>query len=135
MTAAERRRSGGAGGDGVGGAAAAAILTVGRTHRRRAAAAATEDRAASPKRARRPTILPMTTHAPAGAAPSPTKPHDNSVIDTLQSLIVAFVLAMTFRGFVAEGFVIPTNQSPCVCLHHLRAQSLSARPDDRQSAA
>lgn len=35
--------------------------------------------------------------------------HDNSVIETLQSLIVAFVLAMTFRGFVTEGFVIPTG--------------------------
>ena len=30
-------------------------------------------------------------------------------IDTIQSLIVAFVLAMTFRGFVVEGFVIPTG--------------------------
>lgn len=29
--------------------------------------------------------------------------------DTLQSLIVAFVLAMAFRGFVLEGFIIPTG--------------------------
>jgi signal peptidase I len=35
--------------------------------------------------------------------------HDSSIVETLQSLIVAFVLAMTFRGFVAEGFVIPTG--------------------------
>lgn len=34
---------------------------------------------------------------------------DSGVVDTLQSLIVAFVLAMTFRGFVAEGFIIPTG--------------------------
>ena len=41
-------------------------------------------------------------------APTPQPPETN-VIDTLQSLIVAFVLAMTFRGFVTEGFVIPTG--------------------------
>lgn len=34
---------------------------------------------------------------------------EESIIDTIQSLIVAFVLAMTFRGFVVEGFVIPTG--------------------------
>jgi signal peptidase I len=33
----------------------------------------------------------------------------SGVIETLQSLIVAFVLAMMFRSFVAEGFVIPTG--------------------------
>jgi signal peptidase I len=35
--------------------------------------------------------------------------HDTTLLETLQSLIVAFVLAMTFRGFVTEGFVIPTG--------------------------
>ncbi len=66
----------------------------------------------------------MTNHAPAGAAPSPTRPHDNSVIDTLQSLIVAFVLAMTFRGFVAEGFVIPTgSMAPTLLGQHKRLHS------------
>ncbi len=34
---------------------------------------------------------------------------EGTAIETLQSLIVAFVLAMTFRGFVTEGFVIPTG--------------------------
>ncbi|MCI0364400.1 MAG: S26 family signal peptidase, partial [Phycisphaerales bacterium] len=39
-----------------------------------------------------------------------TQPHpESSIIETFQSLIVAFVLAMTFRGFVTEGFVIPTG--------------------------
>ena len=32
-----------------------------------------------------------------------------NVIETLQSLVVAFVFAMVFRGFVVEGFVIPTG--------------------------
>jgi len=32
-----------------------------------------------------------------------------SIIDTLQSLLIAFILAFTFRGFVVEAFVIPTG--------------------------
>jgi signal peptidase I len=32
-----------------------------------------------------------------------------SFVETSQSLVVAFVLAMVFRGFVVEGFVIPTG--------------------------
>lgn len=35
--------------------------------------------------------------------------HEHTVLETFKSLIMAFVLAMTFRGFVAEGFVIPTG--------------------------
>lgn len=38
-----------------------------------------------------------------------TDQSEGGIVETLQSLIVAFVLAMTFRGFVAEGFVIPTG--------------------------
>lgn len=42
----------------------------------------------------------------------------------LQSLIVAFVLAMTFRGFVVEGFVIPTgSMAPTLLGQHMRLHS------------
>jgi len=52
--------------------------------------------------------------------PSP----ETSVIDTLQSLIVAFVLAMTFRGFVLEGFIIPTgSMAPTLMGQHILWQS------------
>lgn len=34
---------------------------------------------------------------------------ETNIIDTLQSLTVAFALAMTVRSFVTEGFVIPTG--------------------------
>ncbi|MFK7960557.1 MAG: signal peptidase I [Phycisphaerales bacterium] len=46
------------------------------------------------------------------------EPHN--IIDTLQSLIVAFVIAMTFRAYVAEGFVIPTGSMAPTLLgrHH-----------------
>ena len=47
----------------------------------------------------------------------------SSVIETLQSLVVAFVLAMVFRGFVVEGFVIPTgSMAPTLLGQHLLIQ-------------
>ncbi|MSR29761.1 MAG: hypothetical protein EXS03_09370 [Phycisphaerales bacterium] len=46
------------------------------------------------------------------------------IIDTLQSLIVAFVFAMAFRGFVLEGFVIPTgSMAPTLMGAHIRIHS------------
>ena len=46
------------------------------------------------------------------------------MVETLQSLIVAFVLAMAFRGFVVEGFVIPTgSMAPTLMGSHALVQS------------
>ncbi len=46
------------------------------------------------------------------------------IIETLQSLIVAFVFAMAFRGFVLEGFVIPTgSMAPTLMGAHIRVRS------------
>ena len=60
-----------------------------------------------------------TTPVPASAAQP-----DHSVIETIQSLVLAFVLAMTFRGFVTEGFVIPTgSMAPTLMGRHLLAHS------------
>jgi signal peptidase I len=51
------------------------------------------------------------------------QPHA-TVIETMQSLIVAFVLAMTFRGFVTEGFVIPTgSMAPTLLGEHVLLHS------------
>lgn len=51
-------------------------------------------------------------------------PHENSVIETIQSLVVAFVLAMTFRGFAVEGFVIPTgSMAPTLLGQHFLTYS------------
>ena len=42
-------------------------------------------------------------------------------IDTMQGLIVAFVVAMVFRGFVLEGFFIPTgSMGPTLRGQHVR---------------
>ncbi len=50
--------------------------------------------------------------------------HDTTVIETIQSLVVAFVLAMTFRGFAVEGFVIPTgSMAPTLLGQHFLLQS------------
>ncbi len=52
------------------------------------------------------------------------KPKKSGVIETLQSLVVAFVLAMVFRGFVVEGFVIPTgSMAPTLLGDHLQKYS------------
>ncbi|MCI0433929.1 MAG: S26 family signal peptidase, partial [Gemmatimonadetes bacterium] len=57
------------------------------------------------------------------AAPA-KPPHETSVLETLRSLIVAFVLAMAFRGFVLEGFVIPTgSMAPTLMGQHTRWHS------------
>jgi len=52
--------------------------------------------------------------------------HASPVVETMQQLIIAFVLAMTFRGFVAEGFVIPTgSMAPTLAGRHLHITSSS----------
>ena len=49
-----------------------------------------------------------------------TQSKSTSIIDTLQSLLVAFTLAMVFRGFIIEGFVIPTgSMAPTLLGQHL----------------
>jgi signal peptidase I len=49
---------------------------------------------------------------------------DTNIVETLQSLTVAFALAMTVRAFVTEGFVIPTgSMAPTLLGAHLRYTS------------
>ena len=48
-------------------------------------------------------------------------PNEGDWIDTMQGLIVAFVVAMVFRGFVLEGFFIPTgSMAPTLRGQHVR---------------
>ena len=55
----------------------------------------------------------------------PRKPEeDTNVVETIQSLIVAFALAMGVRSFVTEGFVIPTgSMAPTLMGAHVRLTS------------
>ena len=49
---------------------------------------------------------------------------ETNVVETLQSLIVAFSLAMAVRSFVTEGFVIPTgSMAPTLMGQHVRLTS------------
>lgn len=59
----------------------------------------------------------------AGGSPQDKSPA-MGVSETIQSLIVAFVIAMTARGFVLEGFVIPTgSMAPTLMGEHVRWDS------------
>ncbi|MDZ4754090.1 MAG: S26 family signal peptidase [Phycisphaerae bacterium] len=61
-------------------------------------------------------------HSPASAHPAPSA--ETNVVDTLQSLTVAFALAMTVRSFVTEGFVIPTgSMAPTLAGAHFSFRS------------
>lgn len=52
------------------------------------------------------------------------EPRKTDLIDTLQSLVVAFVVAMAFRGFVLEGFMIPTgSMGPTLLGAHVLVRS------------
>jgi hypothetical protein len=56
--------------------------------------------------------------------PSQQEKHETDVVGTLMSLTVAFALAMAFRGFVLEGFVIPTgSMGPTLMGAHVRVKS------------
>ena len=51
-------------------------------------------------------------------------PNEGDWIDTVQGLLVAFVVAMVFRGFVLEGFVIPTgSMAPTLKGQHVRMRT------------
>ncbi|MCC7204120.1 MAG: signal peptidase I [Phycisphaeraceae bacterium] len=60
--------------------------------------------------------------APAGAHP----PAEPSVRETLQSLVLAFVLAFVFRAFVVEAFTIPTgSMAPTLLGRHVTVRDVS----------
>lgn len=54
----------------------------------------------------------------------PPERSESDIVGTLMSLLVAFTLAMAFRGFVLEGFVIPTgSMGPTLMGAHARLLS------------
>jgi signal peptidase I len=60
----------------------------------------------------------------APASSSPVDPHANpegSVRETLEAIVIAFVLAFVFRAFVVEAFIIPTgSMAPTLLGQHSR---------------
>ena len=63
---------------------------------------------------RAPTPQPLAAPS-VPSAPTPPTPRQNedaslaSIIDTIEAIIIALILALTFRAFVVEAFVIPTS--------------------------
>ena len=55
--------------------------------------------------------------------PAPPKQPDGSVKETIESILVAFILAFIFRAFVVEAFVIPTgSMGPTLMGAHTRLE-------------
>ena len=55
----------------------------------------------------------------------PTPNSSETIKETLESLVMAFVLAFAFRAYVVEAFVIPTgSMAPTLLGQHLRVQCL-----------
>src|SRR5436853_2333228 len=52
----------------------------------------------------------------------PARPHpEGNIKDTVESILVAFILAFVFRAFVVEAFVIPTgSMAPTLLGAHMR---------------
>ncbi len=66
------------------------------------------------------TPLPDATAAPSKpAAPPPAR--GSSIKETVESILIAFILAFIFRAFVVEAFVIPTgSMAPTLLGAHMR---------------
>src|SRR5215475_8958201 len=80
-----------------------------------------------PPRVRDSAAVSTSTPTPPPAAalsPSPRLPAQStasSIKDTIESILVAFILAFVFRAFVVEAFVIPTgSMAPTLLGAHMR---------------
>ncbi len=59
--------------------------------------------------------------APGESAAAAETTHGGSIKDTIESILVAFILAFIFRAFVVEAFVIPTgSMAPTLLGAHMR---------------
>src|SRR5690242_21075953 len=58
---------------------------------------------------------------PVEQVPAPRNNNEGSVKETVESILVAFILAFIFRAFVVEAFVIPTgSMAPTLYGAHMR---------------
>src|SRR5882762_4594404 len=69
-----------------------------------------------------PPPAPVPQIGPSRVAPkAPPRDTGSSVKETLESILVAFILAFIFRAFVVEAFVIPTgSMAPTLLGAHMR---------------
>src|SRR6476660_8563493 len=63
----------------------------------------------------------ITTIEPPAPAKASTDNSEANIKETIESIIVAFILAFIFRAFVVEAFVIPTgSMAPTLLGAHMR---------------
>src|SRR5438045_6662852 len=68
--------------------------------------------------------MPRSMESTASTSATPaTRKHEGGVKDTIESILVSFILAFIFRCFVVEAFVIPTgSMAPTLLGAHSRYQ-------------
>src|SRR5437763_16937478 len=67
-----------------------------------------------------PDVSPTPAPKPPVMPPKPVH-QEGSVKETIESILVAFILAFVFRAFVVEAFVIPTgSMAPTLMGAHMR---------------
>src|SRR5205823_13830015 len=73
------------------------------------------------------TITPMNDstaaarNAPAKPSAPPEPPGEGNIKETIEQILIAFILAFIFRAFVVEAFVIPTgSMAPTLMGAHMR---------------
>ena len=75
---------------------------------------------APPPAAKQPTAA-QSVHGVNRAVNAAARKDDNNVKETIESILVAFILAFIFRAFIVEAFVIPTgSMAPTLLGAHLR---------------
>src|SRR4051794_41881985 len=80
--------------------------------------------AGSPPRYIPPVVQPPTAPPPA-TTPPPPPPEKENIKETIESILVAFILAFVFRAFVVEAFVIPSgSMAPTLLGAHMRYRCL-----------
>ncbi len=71
-----------------------------------------------------PALSPPPPAAPVATATATHPPHDTGFKETLISLLISFVMALVFRSYVIEAFVIPTgSMAPTLLGQHMLYRS------------
>src|SRR5258706_6256426 len=68
-----------------------------------------------------PLVPPPPTPPPPPAAATTPPPEKENIKETIESILVPFILAFVFRAFIVEAFVIPSgSMAPTLLAAHIR---------------
>lgn len=69
-------------------------------------------------------LMSATGDAASASSEHPSRDHEGSIKETLISLVISFVMALVFRSYVVEAFIIPTgSMAPTLLGAHMEFQS------------